>query len=401
MRKSLLFLAAAALSTAAFAQEIPTGDVCIQSVTHPTYWFNQGWSWGTQVALKTQPKVYTITANGDGTYKLSSTTGCIKDDGGLWADGNDGNAASFKVTKSGENYILSSKDNFVALDVFANFRTDDPAELNGWVYQKPYIGTDVWTIKTDATAKEEWKIYSVDQMKKNFADATEQNPMEASFLIAAANIDINDKANDTAWKYTVGGENKGMVYPDAGWFEDEGPKPDEWQTKATYAWFENDNKGAEIVVEQAVEGCPEGNYTAIYRVVTQSCNPVKIFFNDSEGEVPAIKEKDLWYRSSFEGMADDANMKSCNFKVGADGKLSIKMTQQGLADNQNRFAFKNFDLLYKGNGSSGIEGVGINTVDADAPAEYYNMQGIRVAEPTTGLYIVRQGNKVSKQLIRK
>ena len=135
--------------------------------------------------------------------------------------------------------------------------------------------------------------------------------------------------------------------------------------------------------------------------MTQSCNPVKIFFNDSEGEVPAIKEKDLWYRSSFEGMADDANMKSCNFKVGADGKLSIKMTQQGLADNQNRFAFKNFDLLYKGNGSSGIEGVAIEAVDADAPAEYYNMQGIRVAEPTTGLYIVRQGNKVSKQLIRK
>lgn len=78
MRKSLLFLAAAALSTAAFAQEIPTGDVCIQSVTHPTYWFNQGWSWGTQVALKTQPKVYTITANGDGTYKLSSTTDASK-----------------------------------------------------------------------------------------------------------------------------------------------------------------------------------------------------------------------------------------------------------------------------------------------------------------------------------
>ena len=29
------------------------------------------------------------------------------------------------------------------------------------------------------------------------------------------------------------------------------------------------------------------------------------------------------------------------------------------------------------------------------------MQGVRVAEPTTGLYIVKQGNKVSKQLIRK
>lgn len=31
-----------------------------------------------------------------------------------------------------------------------------------------------------------------------------------------------------------------------------------------------------------------------------------------------------------------------------------------------------------------------------APAEYFNMQGVRVAEPAHGLYIVRQGSKVSK-----
>ncbi|MDE6177902.1 MAG: Ig-like domain-containing protein, partial [Duncaniella sp.] len=33
---------------------------------------------------------------------------------------------------------------------------------------------------------------------------------------------------------------------------------------------------------------------------------------------------------------------------------------------------------------------------ADAPAEYYNLQGIRVDNPASGLYIKRQGNKVSK-----
>lgn len=38
--------------------------------------------------------------------------------------------------------------------------------------------------------------------------------------------------------------------------------------------------------------------------------------------------------------------------------------------------------------------------DADAPVEYYNLQGVRVANPQNGLYIVRQGNKVSKQIIR-
>ncbi len=46
---------------------------------------------------------------------------------------------------------------------------------------------------------------------------------------------------------------------------------------------------------------------------------------------------------------------------------------------------------------------GIDSVEADsnAPAEYYTIQGIRVAEPAApGLYIVRYGNKLSKVYIR-
>ncbi len=38
--------------------------------------------------------------------------------------------------------------------------------------------------------------------------------------------------------------------------------------------------------------------------------------------------------------------------------------------------------------------------DADAPVEYFNLQGVRVAEPAAGLYIRRQGNNVSKVVIR-
>lgn len=41
------------------------------------------------------------------------------------------------------------------------------------------------------------------------------------------------------------------------------------------------------------------------------------------------------------------------------------------------------------------------SVDENAPVEYYNVQGIRVANPGSGLYIVKQGNKVAKQLIVK
>lgn len=40
----------------------------------------------------------------------------------------------------------------------------------------------------------------------------------------------------------------------------------------------------------------------------------------------------------------------------------------------------------------------IETVEGEV--EYFNLQGVRVANPENGLYIVRQGNKVSKQVIR-
>lgn len=41
-------------------------------------------------------------------------------------------------------------------------------------------------------------------------------------------------------------------------------------------------------------------------------------------------------------------------------------------------------------------GLAAIAADADAPAEYYDLQGRRVANPSAGLYIVRQGSKVSK-----
>ncbi|MDE7386392.1 MAG: hypothetical protein K2N28_04580 [Muribaculaceae bacterium] len=48
------------------------------------------------------------------------------------------------------------------------------------------------------------------------------------------------------------------------------------------------------------------------------------------------------------------------------------------------------------------EQAGIDSVigDDNAPVEYFNLQGVRVENPTTGLYIMKQGNKVSKISIR-
>lgn len=46
-----------------------------------------------------------------------------------------------------------------------------------------------------------------------------------------------------------------------------------------------------------------------------------------------------------------------------------------------------------------VESIAVD--NTNAPVEYYNLQGVRVANPATGnIYIVRQGTKVSKQLVK-
>jgi len=50
-----------------------------------------------------------------------------------------------------------------------------------------------------------------------------------------------------------------------------------------------------------------------------------------------------------------------------------------------------------------LPGSGVETVDAeteDVAPVYYNLQGVRVEDPTPGLYIVVRGTKVSKELVR-
>lgn len=49
-------------------------------------------------------------------------------------------------------------------------------------------------------------------------------------------------------------------------------------------------------------------------------------------------------------------------------------------------------------GDSGVDG--IEADDENAPVEYYNLQGIRVANPENGIFIKKQGKKVSKTAIR-
>ncbi|MGN1252692.1 MAG: hypothetical protein ACI4US_07505 [Muribaculaceae bacterium] len=50
--------------------------------------------------------------------------------------------------------------------------------------------------------------------------------------------------------------------------------------------------------------------------------------------------------------------------------------------------------------AAGVGSVTIDKADTDTPVEYYNLQGVKIAEPGPGLYIRRQGSKAQKILIR-
>ena len=85
----------------------------------------------------------------------------------------------------------------------------------------------------------------------------------------------------------------------------------------------------------------------------------------------------------------------CNIHL-TPGKHTFKVQTLGCL-----IFFDEFKIKAHGNDSSvkDIE-ADDNAIDYSKPVEYYDLQGRRVVNPETGLYIVRQGTKTAKRLIR-
>ncbi|MDE5555500.1 MAG: hypothetical protein K2J10_10005, partial [Muribaculaceae bacterium] len=57
-------------------------------------------------------------------------------------------------------------------------------------------------------------------------------------------------------------------------------------------------------------------------------------------------------------------------------------------------------LKWQAEGTGGVNDIVVDENEANGPAVYYNLQGVKVANPENGIYIVRRGNKVTKELVR-
>ncbi len=68
-----------------------------------------------------------------------------------------------------------------------------------------------------------------------------------------------------------------------------------------------------------------------------------------------------------------------------------------------KIGWTNFQTLHAGYTPNKYTGAGVSDVmvdDANAPVEYFNLQGVKVANPTNGLYIMRQGSKTTKVMVK-
>lgn len=111
--------------------------------------------------------------------------------------------------------------------------------------------------------------------------------------------------------------------------------------------------------------------------------------NEGEEDVEFKAPEHSWEKGS-EMAWTRANLTIEGVKEGS--KIIIRNTNAGWAKTSAQRWFID-NIKFTGAAPSGIEGI---IADNEAPVEYFNLQGMRVANPGTGFYIRRQGNEVKK-----
>ncbi len=144
--------------------------------------------------------------------------------------------------------------------------------------------------------------------------------------------------------------------------------------------------------------------------VTTGGTPVEPF---KEATTDLVATYTLNYYLSFKDVKVDAWSGSKNSTLtDADGNTVALYNQFKLPETEllsgDKCTVTGFVGIYKTNlqfyptkietASSGIEGV---TADENAPVEYYNLQGIRIADPAQGSVVIRrQGSTITKMIVR-
>ncbi len=174
------------------------------------------------------------------------------------------------------------------------------------------------------------------------------------------------------------------------WAANAGSNDAEFAQGTLSNWFEvrvKNNPSAEFP-----NGEQNGAQTPVI-FVTKEDTSIEIFYRTGPGKKIIMTNKADY--TEVEGSVNEIpdptseknNLMVWSYSLKANNEYVL--TQKG---GTGRF----YGFTYTGS-SSAITDI---TVDENAPVEYFNLQGIRVDNPENGLYIKRQGNTVTKVLVK-
>ena len=171
------------------------GKYYLQNVASGLYW-GAGNSWGTQASLLKNPEYVTLVKNPDGTYKMDSQVTNGGENHYFNGDFMDNNSpVPLTITVSGDYYTIANDAIYYGWDGGAS----------------TVLGKNLEATSPNAL----WKIISEADMKASLANATAENPVNATFLILDPNFSRNNR-NKSSWSMVAsnqqlaGGDNTNM-----------------------------------------------------------------------------------------------------------------------------------------------------------------------------------------------
>lgn len=185
------------------------------------------------------------------------------------------------------------------------------------------------------------------------------------------------------------------------------PAQAQWKVEVTpdYKQVRFTQEGEAAAIEAYVVGGMETSnwgFVDLWKMTTVEKDKKYTFVCEGETMLPAGVEFKVaapgWtminYCTDGEALAD-GEPSECKYNEGANSFFSEDFTGTITLELTNGFS-QAAELTFTPAGA-GVEDV---TVENNAKAVYYNLQGVQVANPEAGLYIVRRGDKVSKILVK-
>lgn len=371
-----------------------TGEYFLRNAASGQY-LNLGGAWGTHAMQgEIGNRINLFQGDNANEYGLRSTAGFICDAAGDHPNHQDIYMDAYQLFY----YTLTSTAD---PDTYTITYTTDGGEKWALGTQDDALANVTGAKYVEGDKTQQWTLVTEKELVAKLAEATAENPMDATFLFRGFNIGVNDSDN-TYWKFNRTATSDSYAKQEC-W------GPNEWNTKTWVYRVGNTSKSSinpqygEWTVENNLTGLPNGKYEVECQMVTDGISDPTTFSYELNGvAVEGVKSKTDGNGTMTTENAVDL-FKSADYNVKAtvnvtDGTLDVKLTRTQHNDSKSAVAFDNFKLTYFGNSESGVASVGVDNGTA-APV-YYNLQGMRVENPTNGIYIVKRGDKVSKEVIR-